>query len=94
MKGITIQFKNKPNEQGDMLTNHKIHNCLIAQSGGPAVARPQVIVHLPKDDPTNVEGAWFQYESNTYHVIGETVAGIEENVPTRWNRYVVAEKIY
>lgn len=94
MKGITLTFKNRPNETGDMLTDHTIDDCLVAQNGSPTTTRPQIIIHLPKTDTTNVENAWVTYEGNTYHVIGSTVPGIAENVPTRWNRYVIAEKIY
>lgn len=94
MKGITLTFKNRPNASGDMLTNHTIKDCLVAQNGSPTTLRPQIIIHLPKNDSTDVSGAWITYEGSTYHVIGSTAPGIAENVPTRWNRYVVAEKIY
>lgn len=93
MIGIDINFKNRPNEDATW-SNFTIKDCLIAQSGSPAVRRPQVIVHLPKTSDENIEGAWFDYEGSTYHVIGMTAPGIAENTPTRWNRYGLAEKIY
>lgn len=93
MIGIDITFKNRPNEDGTLSTL-TVKDCLIAQSGSPATRRPQVTVHLPKSDNSNVNGAWFDYEGSTYHVIGTTAPGIAENVPTRWNRYVVAENVY
>lgn len=93
MKGLSINFKNRPNEDGT-LTNLTIKDCLIAPSGSPAARRLQVIVHLPKDNSDNVNGAWFDYDGGTYHVIGTTPANMLANTPTRWNRYFLAEKIY
>lgn len=93
MKGIEINFKNRPNEDGTV-SNLTIQNCLIAQNGTPTTNRPQVLVHLPKNDENTVAGAWFDYEGSTYHVIGTSVPGIAVNVPTEWNRYCIAEKIY
>jgi hypothetical protein len=93
MIGKEIIFKNRPNEDGT-LSNFTIKDCLIAQNGTPTTKRPQVLVHLPKTDSNKVEGAWFDYEGYTYHVIGMTAPGIIENTPTRWNRYCIAEKIY
>lgn len=93
MKGVTVEFKNKPNEDGST-SNHLIADCLIGQNGSPTGSRPQIIVHIPKTDDTDVTGAWINYRGGSYHVIGVTVPGIQENIPTRWNRYVVAEKIY
>jgi len=93
MKGITVDFRNKPNQDGTT-SNFVVKDCLIAQSGSPASRRPQVIVHLPKADPVDVTGAWFEYERITYHVIGVEAPSIQENTPTRWNRYIIAEKMY
>lgn len=93
MQGITIHFKNRPNEDGT-LSNHTIRDCLIAQNGAPLPTRGSVIIHLPKNDDTSVVNAWFEYEGGTYHVTGSTVPGIDQNVPTKWNRYVIAQKIY
>lgn len=93
MKGITINFKNRPNENGTV-SNFTIVDCLVAQSGSPTLQRPQVLVHLPKTDDSSVEGAWFEYEGSSYHVIGTTSPSIADNTPTRWNRYSIAEKVY
>lgn len=93
MIGQEIYFKNKPNDDGT-LSNIKIRDCLISQNGSPAALRPQVTVHLPKKDTSNVEHAWFEYDGSTYHVIGQTAKSMDDNTPTRWNRYIIAEKIY
>lgn len=93
MIGTKVYFKNKPNEDGS-LSSFCIEDCLVSQNGSPAAQRPQVTVHLPKKDTHNVEGAWFEYDGSTYHVIGQTAKSMDENTPTRWNRYIIAEKIY
>lgn len=93
MNGLKIDFKNRPNEDGTV-SNISIKDCLIAQNGSPTTSRPQVLVHLPKADKSNVEGAWFDYDGSTYHVIGITAPSMADNTPTRWNRYCIAEKIY
>ena len=93
MTGQTVYFKNRPNDNGT-LSNITIEDCLVAQSGGPTAIRPQVTVHLPKKNTDNVDGAWFEYDGGTYHVIGQTAKSMDSNTPTRWNRYVIAEKIY
>ena len=92
MKGITVKFKNKPLENGTLST-FEIEDCLVAQNGSPAAVRPQITIHLPKDDTHDVEGAWVEYEGQMFHVVGSTVPSIKENTPTRWNRYAIAEKI-
>ncbi len=93
MKGITLNFTNRPNSDGTV-SNFSIDDCLISSNGSPTTLRPQVIVHLPKTSTQNVNDAWFKWDGETYHIIGTTPKGIDENVPTRWNRYFIAEKLY
>lgn len=93
LKGISIDFKNRPNEDGTV-SNLTIKDCLISPNGSPRPTRSQVLVHLPKADKSNVEGAWFEYGGFTYHLVGVTAPSMEENTPTRWDRYCIAEKIY
>lgn len=93
MIGINLDFKNKPEGDGT-LSNFTINDCLISQSGAPKSDKPQVLVHLPKTDARKVDGAWFEYDGYSYHVIGTTVKSIAANTPTRWNRYCIAERIY
>lgn len=93
IKGIDIEFKNKPNADGT-LSSFTIKDCLISQNGAPGTRKPQVTIHLPKGDSASVDGAWLEYAGNTYHVIGEAVPSIKENTPTRWDRFAIAEKIY
>lgn len=93
MKGITINFKNRPNDDGT-LSSFSVDDCLISQNGSPTGTRPQILIHLPKANPVNVLGAWLEYDECTYHVIGKTIPSIAENTPTRWNRFCIAEMIY
>lgn len=93
MIGITIKFRNRPNKDGTV-SSFIIKDCLISQSGSPAIKRPQVTIHLPKNNKENVDGAWLEYAGGTYHVTGQSAPSIAENTPTRWDRYVIAEKIY
>lgn len=94
MKTTTIEFKNRPNEDGTVTSSIKIPGCLISQSGGPATTRPQIIIHLPKKDKTNVQNSWVEYFGKNYHIIGLTAPNMESNTPTLWDRYAIAEQIY
>ena len=93
MRTVDITFKNRPNADGS-LTSLVVKGCLIAQNGSPTASRPEILIHLPKTFKDSVAGAWVEWDGGNYHVIGITVRGVEDNVPTAWNRYVVAEKIY
>ncbi len=48
MKGIEINFRNRPNSDGTITKSIIIPDCLVAQSGSPTIRKPQVTVHLPK----------------------------------------------
>lgn len=93
MTGCDILFKNKPNDDG-ALSTFTITDCMVAPNGSPALRRPQITIHLPKADKRDVDGAWVKYDGGMYHVIGTTPALMNDNTPTRWNRYAIAEKIY
>lgn len=53
-----------------------------------------VRVHLPKTDKRDVSNSEFDYEGETFRVIGKAVAFMEGNTPTRWNRYMRAEAVH
>lgn len=91
LKGISIEFKNHPEPDGALAT-FTIDDCLIANNGGPAAARPQILIHLPKKDDHDVNGAFVNYDGYDWHVIGTTVPQMEGNTPTRWDRYAIAER--
>ena len=48
MKGIEINFMNRPNSDGTITKSIVISDSLIVQSGSPTIRKPQVTVHLPK----------------------------------------------
>ena len=93
MKTVDVIFKNRPNPDGTLST-FTVKGCLVAQSGSPAATRPEIIIHLPKTFTDTVKGAWVVWDGGNYHVTRLTVRGVEENVPTAWNRYAIAERIY
>ena len=91
MIGTTVTFKNRPTEDG--LETFSIADCLIANNGTPNSPRPQILIHLPKADDHAVDGAFVSYDGFDWHVIGTTVKQMDDNTPTRWNRYAIAERI-
>ena len=92
MKTTTITFKYHPTRTGKYET-FAVEGCLVANNGSPQATRPQIQIHLPKGERREVDGAWVDYDGAEYHVIGTTVAQMDENTPTRWNRYAIAERI-
>lgn len=91
MIGTTVTFKNRPTVDG--LETFSIDDCLIANNSTPNASRPQILIHLPKTDSHDVDGSFVDYEGYDWHVIGTTVAQMDGNTPTRWNRYAIAERI-
>lgn len=92
MKTITIEFKNKPLE-GGILETFSVPGCLISQNGSPTLTRPQILIHLPKKFNGTVDGAFVNHEGHSYHVIGTRVKNMEDNTPTAWDRYCIAERL-
>lgn len=91
MIGTTVLFKNRPTPEG--LETFIIEDCLIANNGSPNASRPQILIHIPKTSNREVDGSFVNYEGHDWHVIGTTVAQMDGNTPTRWNRYAIAERI-
>ena len=91
MIGVSVTFKNHPTTEG--LETFTIDDCLIANNGSPNVNRPQILIHIPKTDNHDVNNSFVSYEGYEWHVIGTTVAHMDGNTPTRWNRYAIAERI-
>lgn len=91
MKTLSVTFKNKPTSAG--LETFTINDCMVANNGSPNTSRPQILIHLPKTDSHVVDGAFVSYDGHDYHVIGTTAAQMDENTPTKWNRYAIAERI-
>lgn len=91
MIGVSVTFKNHPTAEG--LETFTIDDCLIANNGSPNAPRPQILIHIPKTDDRDVNNSFVSYEGYDWHVIGTTVAQMDGNTPTRWNRYAIAERI-
>ena len=91
MIGASVTFKNHPTAEG--LETFTVDDCLIANNGSPNVNRPQILIHIPKTDNHDVNNSFVSYEGYEWHVIGTTVAQMDGNTPTRWNRYAIAERI-
>ena len=92
MIGADVTFKNIPRNHG-IFETIKIKDCLIANNGSPNADRPQILIHLPKTDSTDVDSGWVEYDGYDWHVTGVTVKQMDGNTPTRWNRYAIAERI-
>lgn len=80
----------------------EVKDCLVAPITEPvdrvesaALERDVTVVrvHLPKLDKRDVSNSTFEYEGETFRVIGKPVAFMEANTPTRWNRYMRAEAV-
>lgn len=91
MIGVSVTFKNHPTADG--LETFTIDDCLVANNGSPNASRPQILIHIPKASDKDVNGAFVSYEGYEWHVVGTTVAQMDGNTPTRWNRYAIAERI-
>lgn len=80
-----------------------IDDCLIAPITEPVSAREeqaisqgrvQVRIHLPKTSDADVSDSDVEWGGKTFHLDTDSVVFMNENCPTRWNRYFRAEAIY
>lgn len=107
MKGMTVTFSKKVAAGKDDLNNPtyttqniSIDDVLIAPITEPTNAREtqaleqqrdQVRVHLPKATNQDISDSSFVYDGKTFKVDSDSVKFMDENTPTRWNRYLRAE---
>ena len=91
MRTMSVTFKNHPTING--LETFTINGCMVANNGSPNSQRPQILIHVPKVDSHDVDGAFVNYDGYDWHVVGTTAAQMNENTPTDWNRYAIAERI-
>lgn len=107
MKGIALTFsKDTPGVKDAMgnptitKTDITVQDCLIAPITEPATAREQqaleqsrdqVRIHLPKAYTGDVSGSDVLWNGKTFHLDSDSVVFMDENTPTRWNRYIRAE---
>lgn len=109
MIGMTVSFVKRVQTGTDDFNNPvysqetiTIDDCLIAPPTEPidrvesaALDRDVTVVrvHLPKADDRKVHDSEFEYDGETFRVIGKAVTFMNENTPTRWNRYMRAEAV-
>ena len=83
-------------------TSITVNDCLVAPPQEPfdrvesaALDRNSTLVrvHLPKADERDVSDSTFIYDGQEFRVIGKPVKFMNENTPTRWNRYLRAEVV-
>lgn len=107
MKGITLTFVKQTSSTTDSLnnpvyatTNIVIDDCLIAPITEPVSAREvqameqsrdQVRIHLPKASTEDVADSDITWDGKVFHIDSDSVVFMDENTPTRWNRYFRGE---
>lgn len=80
-----------------------VDGCLIAPITEPTSQREeqameqgkiQVRIHLPKTFTGDVSDSNVEWNGKTFHLDSDSVAFMNENCPTKWNRYFRAEAYY
>lgn len=80
-----------------------VDGCLIAPITEPTNHREeqameqgkiQVRIHLPKTFTGDVSNSDVEWNGKTFHLDSDSVAFMNENCPTKWNRYFRAEAVY
>jgi hypothetical protein len=109
MKGITLVFVKQtpgaPDAMGNavpIITNVTVDDCLVAPIAEPSTAREQqameqsrdqVRIHLPKAFTGDVSDSDVTWGGKVFHLDSDSVVFMNENTPTRWNRYLRAESV-
>lgn len=84
-------------------TTVSVDDCLIAPIIEPTTAREeqaiqqgkiQVRIHLPKASDADVSDSTVEWGGKKFHLDSDSVVFMNENCPTRWNRYFRAEAVY
>lgn len=80
-----------------------VDDCLIAPITEPtnqreeqaiAQGKIQVRIHLPKAFDGDVSDSDVEWNGKIFHLDSDSVKFMDENCPTRWNRYFRAEAHY
>ena len=109
MKGISLTFvKNTQSSTDEMnnpvntTSNIVVDDCLIAPISEPATAREeqamkqskdQVRIHLPKTCTDDVSDSEVTWGGKVFRLDSDSVVFMDDNTPTRWNRYFRAESV-
>lgn len=110
MKTISLTFNKKVQSGVDPFNNPTYENeavevagCLIGPITEPANQREtealaqqrlQVRIHLPKTFTGDISNSTVEWGGKTFKVDSDAVAFMNENCPTKWNRYFRAEAYY
>lgn len=103
-------YKNTQGSELDPFGNPKttkvtieVAGCLIAPITEPTSHREeqameqgkiQVRIHLPKTFTGDVSNSDVEWGGKTFHLDSDSVTFMNENCPTKWNRYFRAEAVY
>lgn len=80
-----------------------VDGCLIAPITEPTSQREeqamaqgkiQVRIHLPKTFDGDVSDSDVEWNGKTFHLDSDSVVFMDDNCPTKWNRYIRAEAHY
>ena len=109
MKGISLTFVKKIASGVDGLNNPiyatqdvVVDDCLIAPVTEPVSAREQqaieqsrdqIRIHIPKASIDDISNSDVTYDGKVFHLDSDSVVFMNDNTPTRWNRYIRAECI-
>lgn len=109
MTGTTLTFTLNTQTGTDSMgnpifskANVPVADCLIAPISEPATAREvqamrqskdQVRIHIPKAYTGDLSNSDVVWDGKTFHLDSDSVVFMNENTPTRWNRYFRAEAI-
>ena len=107
MVGTTLTFIKKVQDGTDEFNNPvwdteevEVEDCLIAPIIEPSTAREQqamdqakdqVRIHMPKASTADVSNSTVEWDGKTFTLDSDSVVFMNENTPTRWNRYFRAE---
>lgn len=109
MTGTTLEFKQTVQTGTDSLNNPtgeivgiSVDDCLIAPIVEPSTAREQqamnqardqVRIHLPKSFTGSISDSYVAWDGKIFQIDSDSVKFMDENTPTRWNRYFRAESV-
>jgi hypothetical protein len=109
MKGIALEFKTRVPTSTDAFNNSvytivgvSVPDCLIAPLSAPTNAREQqaidqmrdvVTIHLPKLLTADLSGSYVAWKGRIFQLDSSSTSFMDENTPTRWNRYFTAESV-
>jgi len=109
MKGISLTFTKQVAGAVDAFNNPTytttdivIDDCLIAPISEPTTAREQqameqsrdqVRIHISRASTADVSDSDVTWDGKVFHLDSDSVVFMQENTPTRWNRYIRGECI-